>query len=296
MRIFALMLAACAALTLDWSAAHAAVPASQAETRLGHISVVKSGTGPAIVLIPGLSTPREVWSKFVPELVKSHTVYSVQVNGFAGDAPAPTDALLANAVGELHSLLERDKAGPAKIVGHSMGGLMAMMLATEHPSDVSAVMIVDAFPFAGVMFDEKATAESVRPMAAMLRTRMEGGYSGPHGEASAAATADGLTAKAESAEQVKAWILKADPKVAAAAMAEDLVLDLRGRLGVLSVPVTVVHPAEAMGRDAAATAAFYRAQYAGAPNIRFETVADSAHFVMLDQPEKFGAILHAFAE
>jgi pimeloyl-ACP methyl ester carboxylesterase len=157
-------------------------------------------------------------------------------------------------------------------------------------------MIVDTFPFAGVMFDEKATAESVRPLAAMLKVRMESGYPGPQGAVAAAATADGLTAKAESAALVKSWMLQADPKVAAATMAEDLVLDMRARLPALTMPVTVVHPAEALGRDEQSTTAFYRGQYAGTPNIQFEAVRESGHFIMLDQPEAFGRLLDDFVK
>jgi len=302
MRILALILAACAATTLDWSSVQAAVhgppSAAPAETRLIHISIVKTGSGPSIVLIPGLSTPRDVWSAFAPDLAKAHTVYSVQINGFAGDSPgAPVgEAILAKATEELHAFLASERAGPTRFVGHSLGGLLAMKVAADHPGDVSALMIVDSLPFAGVMFDEKATPEAVRPLAAMLKTRMEAGYSGPQGDAAATATADGLTAKPGSAALVKSWIMKADPKVAAAAMAEDLITDMRPRIGNLTVPITVVHPAEALGKDAGATAAFYRAQYTGASNAKFEAVKDSGHFIMLDQPERFEELLAAFAK
>ena len=58
-----------------------------AETRMPHISVVATGKGSPVILIPGLSSPRTVWDGVVPGLVKTHRVYVVQVNGFAGDAP-----------------------------------------------------------------------------------------------------------------------------------------------------------------------------------------------------------------
>src|SRR5690349_6602700 len=91
MRLCALMLCALAASTLDWSAASHAAPAKQAAApahqQLGHISVEAVGSGQPIVLIPGLSTPRDVWSAVVPELAKAHRVLLVQVNGFGGDDP-----------------------------------------------------------------------------------------------------------------------------------------------------------------------------------------------------------------
>ena len=94
MRILAILLAAAAASTLNWtpSPAMAAAPApasAEAEVRLPHISIVKRGHGPAVVLLPGLASPRGVWDGVAPDLARDHTVYLVQVNGFGGDDPAP---------------------------------------------------------------------------------------------------------------------------------------------------------------------------------------------------------------
>ena len=72
-------------VVLQPAPSHAATPA--AETRMPHISVVATGKGSPVILIPGLSSPRAVWDGVVPGLAKTHRVYVVQVNGFGGDAP-----------------------------------------------------------------------------------------------------------------------------------------------------------------------------------------------------------------
>jgi hypothetical protein len=78
MRVFALILAACAASTLDWSSpAHCAGQTAAAEQRLPHISVVRKGSGPGVVFIPGLSSPRATWDGVTVGLAKDHTVYLV---------------------------------------------------------------------------------------------------------------------------------------------------------------------------------------------------------------------------
>jgi pimeloyl-ACP methyl ester carboxylesterase len=298
MRICALVLAACAAATLNPFTSRPAYAANavQAERRLAHISVVKLGSGSPVVLIPGLSTPRAVWDGMAPGLAKAHTVYLVQVNGFAGDdiGANANEGLLRSIVEELHGVLERDEAPPAAVIGHSMGGLMGMMLASAHPSDVARLMIVDSLPFAGAMLDEKATVEAVRPMVPMLKGRMEAGYAGAGGEAAAAATAKSLTTKPQSAETVRGWIKAADARVAAAAMADALTTDVRPALSSLGLPVTVLHPATSLGKDAAETAAFYRRQYAGAPKLKVVAVPDAGHFIMLDQPQRFAEAVEAF--
>lgn len=289
MRICAIAFAALAAVTLNWSAPAPAAAVTQTEERFAHISIVKRGSGMPVVLIPGLSTPRAVWDGVAPEIAKDHTVYLVQVNGFAGDGTGENgkEGMLEAIVEELFGVLTRDKAPPAAVIGHSMGGLVGMMLASTHPEAISKVMIVDSLPFAGAMFDERATVEAVKPMLPMLKGRMEAGYQGAEGEAAAAATAKSLTAMPESAARVLSWVKAASPKVAAAAMADALTTDMRPALKSMKVPLTVLHPSTSLGKDAAATEAFYRRQYAGAPDADLIAMQDSAHFIMLDQPGRF---------
>ena len=299
MRFCAMALAALAASTLDpspFALAAATTASSPAEQRLAHISIVKHGKGTPVVLIPGLATPRAVWDGIAPQLAKDHTVYLVQVNGFAGDPAGANgkDGMLAAIAEELHVVLQRDKAAPAAIIGHSMGGLLGMMLASAHPEDVGKVLIVDTLPFAGGMVDEYATAEALKPMLPMLKARMEAGYAGPEGEAAAAATAKALASKPDSAAKVLAWIKAADPKVAAAAMGDALLTDTRPALKAIAAPLTVLHPATALGRDSDSTAAFYRRQYAGAPKVELVPVADAGHFIMLDQPQRFADEVERF--
>lgn len=300
MRVIGLLMLAAAAGAVaapaTAQAQRAAAAAATADERLGHISVQAIGSGPPLVLIPGLSTPRELWQDIAPALAAKHRVHLVQVNGFGGDDPGENagEGLLDGAAVDLHAYLAKHEISRAPVIGHSMGGLIGMMLAAAHPDDVGRLMIVDTFPFAAVMFDESATADAARPFAAMLKAQMAAGYSGEAGAAAAQATANSLAARPEAAAKVKAWVLRANPKVAAQAVAEAVVTDMRPRLPALTMPVTVLHPAKAMGRDETATAAFYRKQFAGTPNLTLVTVADSKHFIMLDQPGRFAAEVDAF--
>lgn len=301
MRIPAMILCALAAGPLGWSstaAAEAPATSSKADVRLPHISIQSIGAGDPIVLIPGLSTPRAVWSGVAPDLARHHRLILVQVNGFAGDEAGANlqPDVLGGILDDLDGFIKREKLGPVRLVGHSMGGLMAMKMAARHPDAVRSLMVVDALPFAGVMFDEHATADAVRPLAAMLKTKLSAGYVGPDGAAAAAANAKALTAKAESAATVEKWIRAANPQVAAEAMAEILTTDLRAELGSIKAPIALVHPAAAFGKNEATTDAFYRAQFAGAKHMTFVSVPESGHFIMLDQPERFRAALLDFAK
>lgn len=292
MRLFALILAACAAATLNWSA-----PAHSAQRR-PHISIETLGKGDPVVLIPGLSTPRAVWDGVAPELAKLHQVLLVQVNGFAGDDPGANlqGPVLDGIVADLHAYLTDHHVKPARIVGHSMGGLAALEFAKAHPDQVDRVMVVDALPFFAVLMDPSATVDAVKPMAAMMRTKIAAAYGKPADPAAAEANVKSLALKPASIVRMKAWAAAADPRVTAQAFYEDLTTDLRPGLAGIAPPVTVIVPWSDQGFGEERTLAFYQRQYAALPKTTFVGIGDAGHFVMLDQPQRFAAAVDAFVK
>ena len=67
---------------------------------------------------------------------------------------------------------------------------------------------------------------------------------------------------------------------------------MRGPLGKHFRPG--VHDNEGLFLPKERADTLYRGEYAKAPNVTFVNVADSGHFIMLDQPEAFSAALTAF--
>jgi pimeloyl-ACP methyl ester carboxylesterase len=289
-------------LLLNANPAHAAMAAKPAPTItmvMDHISIEVAGSGSPIYLIPGLSSPREVWEGVVPELAKNHTVYLVQVNGFGvGDRPGANlqPGILDGVVADLDRYIVMRNIKGAGVVGHSMGGLIGLMFAKAHPEHVSRLMVVDSLPFFGMLFGPTATVAMVEPQGKAMRDQMAAAYGKPADQAQAEATANRLALKPESRAKVKAWVMAADPRVSGEAMYEDLTTDLRGDLSAIKTPITLVYPWAETGPTKAMADPLYRGAYAAAPNVTYVDVGDSAHFVMLDQPAAFAAALKVFAE
>ncbi|HWU94494.1 MAG TPA: alpha/beta fold hydrolase, partial [Sphingomonas sp.] len=215
---FALLATASIPMILNAPPARSAtVPAPAELIQMEHISVQVIGKGSPVILIPGLSSPRVVWDGVAPELAKTHTVYLVQVNGFGGDAPGANlgEGLLPGMVADLHKLIAGRKIAGAAAVGHSMGGLLTLMLAKAHPGDLGKALIVDALPFVGSAFFPGSTVESVKPQAEAMRTQMAGLYGKPLPEAVGQAIARQNARKPESQAQVAAWMTRADMRVSA---------------------------------------------------------------------------------
>lgn len=285
LRWLALALVVYAAITAPYARAQTA--------QMDHISITASGKGTPVVLIPGLSSPGETWAGVTAGLVAKHRVFVVQINGFGGDAPRANlePGILAGTVAELDAYLARQHAQGAAVVGHSMGGLIALMLAKDHPADVSRLMIVDALPWIGTLFGAQQIAQ-VETQGKALRDQMAALYGRPN-PANDQAVGASNALKPDSRAKIAGWSAKVDMRVAGQALYEDLTTDLRADIANLAQPITLLVPFGPADGQARAEA-IYRTAYASAPHFTLVAVGDSGHFAMLDQPAAFDAVLAGF--
>ena len=242
-------------------------------------SVQVRGTGPDVVLIPGLTSGRDVWSATVAA-VPGYRYHLIQVSGFAG-SPARANARgaivqpLADEIARYIS--ERRLASPA-IVGHSMGGTLAMMIGARHPTLAGRIMVVDMYPQPAGLFGSSASS----PLANSLRNWMS--------TAGGRRLVGSLLTAFSPPESANA---RSDPQVVAQAMHELSSMDLGPQLPRIRAPLTVVY-ASPDARARAATDRSFAAAYAPARGARLVRVDNSGHMVMLDQPARFQAALREF--
>ena len=288
MRIFALILAACAASTLNWSAPAHAVATNASEQRLSRITIRSIGHGSPVVLIPGLASPTAVFDDLVAKIGGNHRVILVQVNGFAGSAagPAPLDNLLPGVVDELAGWLAANKVERPAVIGHSMGGLMSLMLAKKHPAAAGKLLIVDALPFYGMLFGPSATPDTVRPIVEQMRAGLVSGSAPPQVPPHMSNTDAGKA-------KILGWLKTSDPKTVGEALVEDATTDVRSDLPAIKQPVTVLYAVSSPANKGMADG-LYSEAYKGLAGVKLVGVDNSEHFIMLDQPERFAAAVEAF--
>jgi pimeloyl-ACP methyl ester carboxylesterase len=267
---------------------------------MDHISVEVIGTkGSPVILIPGLSSPRAAWDGIAPGLAKSHRVYLVQINGFGGDDPRSNlkPGILNGVLADINTLIRERRLQDVSVVGHSMGGLLGLMLAARHPESLSRLMVVDSLPFFAAQLappGTKLTMAMVEPQAAKMRDAVVASYGKPADSVAADAQVSGMTLKPEHRARMKDWAIASDPRVAAQVLYENLTTDMRPGLASIRVPVKVLYAwNETFPRQDRADV-FFRSEYAGLQQASFSGIGPSAHFVMLDQPETFRADLAKF--
>lgn len=254
------------------------------------------GRGPDLVLIPGLASSRATWKATAERLRGHYRLHLIQIAGFAGE-PARANAsgeVLIPTAEAIDAYLVAQKLTPATLIGHSLGGTTTLYLAEKHGDHLKAALMVDALPFFGGLQDPKATADSVRPMA----QRIVDGAAASRAPATKAMLAPQMRAMSKDAatrDMVTDWGVASDPMVVAHAMYDDLTLDLRPGLGAIRTPMVLVYPDNTpLGTPAGMMEKIYPVLYAPAPSVKTVQVKDSLHFVMLDQPAAFNAVLDAF--
>ena len=210
--------------------------------------------------------------------------------------------MIAPFVEELAAYIGKNQLNRPAVIGHSLGGLSALMLASRHPGAAGRIMVVDALPFFGVIIDRAATPESIRPQAEAMKQALlaaaaqmkgfsERDCSAVTGEATAGPP---WSMSAKGMCQIGNWSLRSDPQVTANAMLEDATTDLRADLPRITVPLTVLYAADIRFQPLEAYAALYAANYARAKQARLVPVTASRHFTMIDQPDATVAAIRSF--
>ena len=262
-------------------------------------TVVDAGTAgkPDVVLIPGLGSSRAVWDGEAKLLAPKYRLHIVQVDGFAG-APVGANVadgkMLPGIVEELHAYIAAAGMHPV-VVGHSMGGLLTVMLAEKYPADLSRMVIVDTLPYYAVLFNPAATVDTMKPQAEVLKQQV---IATPADQFALMqqTVVPALVLNTDAQKLIEAGDMAGDRTVFAEAMYEDLLTDLRADVAAIKTPMLLLYPYDptSQGADPAKVDALYQGSYKGMPNATLVRIDGSRHFIMYDQPAKLHAALEGF--
>lgn len=243
--------------------------------------------GATVVFIPGLATPGEVWADTADALGDAIDGHVITAAGFGDVPPAGEGAFIDPIVADLSAYLREAGEENVTLVGHSMGAQIALKVAAAAPDLVSDVVVVDSAPFYARLFNPAITQEQ----AAQFGSGMAAQMAALPREQFLGVSRQGLMIQSittEGQEQVYAWMELADQSAVARAMGEVAASDFRPVLAEVEANVSVlVAWAEGAPVTAAQLQAMYEDQYQGLARHEVEVIADSRHFIMLDQPAVF---------
>jgi pimeloyl-ACP methyl ester carboxylesterase len=243
------------------------------------IKVDKAGKGTPVLFLPGFMTPGSVWNETVKNLKGKYEAHLVSYAGFNGNDPIamPWYATIKK---ELVDYVKVNKLKNLKLIGHSMGGNLAVDLAAELGDVVDKIIIVDALACMREVMMPGVPAEALQYESPYNKQMLE--MNAEAFEKSATMMAQGMTTVTEKQELIKSWILEADRKTYVYGYTDLLKLDLRPTLAQIKIPVLILgapFPTKEM------VVPNYEKQYANLTNKTLEIAPAGRHYIMFDQPE-----------
>ena len=261
------------------------------------LAFVELGSGPVLLLIHGMAGVLENWRDVIGPLARNHTVVAPDLPGHGGSAPGAGDYSIGALAAGLRDLLVALGHERATLVGHSLGGGIAMQFSYQFPEiterlvlvnsgglgpEVSPILRAAALPGADAFIRATATVSS--SVGSTLRRGLAAVGRGP---------------SADVAEVARAYASLADRDRRAAFLAT-----LRGVVGTggqrvaagdrlylaEGVPVLIIWGA----RDPIIPVRHGEDAHAAIPGSRLEVFEGIGHLPQLESPQRFVAVLERF--
>ncbi|MGI8665416.1 MAG: alpha/beta fold hydrolase [Jatrophihabitans sp.] len=274
-------------------------PVSSTATLHGHdLSYVDVGSGPAVLFVHGLLGSNQNWSHLMGELAADRRLIAPDLFGHGASAKPMGDYSLGAHAATLRDLLDRLGIDTVTLVGHSLGGGVAMQFGYLFPERVERLVLVSSGGLGREvsLLLRSATlpgAELVLPVIASRWVRARAatlaGYLGRIG----------LRPSSDLAEAWRGFVSlgEADSRRAFLATTR-AVIDPGGQTvtardhlpPAVPVPVLLVWGA----RDRIIPSWHAAAAQQGFPGSRIEIFEGAGHFPHLEQPERFSQLLREF--
>jgi pimeloyl-ACP methyl ester carboxylesterase len=110
------------------------------------VRYVRKGTGPSLLLLHGLGSSIYSWSEVIDGFARRHDVVALDLPGFGG-SDAPADLTLRRLVVVVPAVMDRLGVERASLIGNSLGGAVAALLAVELPVRVERLVLIDSAGF-----------------------------------------------------------------------------------------------------------------------------------------------------
>ncbi len=258
-----------------------------AQTTEYPFEVAKSRSGgKSIILIPGFGCSGEVWKETRSIVEPAFTCYTLTMAGFAG-APVKADASFKNWENGIARFIKDKGIKTPILLGHSMGGSLAMALAADYPDLVSKVIVVDAVPCLSAManpaFQASANTDCT-PIVNQMKSFTEEQFYQMQRMGIASMLADTSRQK-----MVVSWTVRSDRKTFAEMFCDFTNTDLREAIGKIKCPALILLEA-----DFKHLKTTIETQYKNLKTASLRYADKGKHFIMYDDENWYFSQLKSF--
>lgn len=258
-----------------------------AQTKSYPFEVIKTGKGKqAILFIPGFASSGEVWNETKTAFEKDFTCYTLTMAGFAGVKPHPSPSF-ENWKAEIATYIKTNKIEKPIVIGHSMGGGLALALAADYPDLIGKIVVVDALPCLAALrntsFKSKENNDC-SPMVTQMTAMNETQFYEMQKQ-----TMPRLLQDASKLEMVVDWSVKSDRKTFAQMYCDFFNTDLRERISTVKCPSLILLASNFINLKPA-----IEEQYNNLKTANFQYANKGLHFIMYDDKDWYLAQLNNF--
>jgi pimeloyl-ACP methyl ester carboxylesterase len=258
-----------------------------AQTKSYPFEVVKSGKGKqSIVFIPGFASSGDVWNETKANFEKDFTCYTFTMAGFAG-VPPQSNPLFKNWETEIVNYIRANKIEKPIIVGHSMGGGLALAIASDYPDLMSKIVVVDALPCLSALRDPSFKSQENNDCTSMnnqISSMSEEDFYQMQKRNMAMLLAD-----ASKQDEMISWSMKSDRKTFSEMYCDFSNTDLRDKIATIKCPSLIL-----LESGFANYKTPIEAQYKNLKTATFQYSNKGLHFIMYDDIEWYMEQLNNF--
>lgn len=252
-----------------------------------------TGSGPPMILIPGLTSPGSVWTQTVEHYRTRYALHVLTLSGFAGVEPTP-DPSLTRVRDDLIRYIRQNQLDRPVLVGHSLGGFLAYWVAARAPENVRAVVSLEGATYLPALFDTAATPEVWNQRAEGMRSGIAAATPESFRRQSDAQLATQITDSTTGAE-LSPVAAKSDPLTTAQFMYELYTTDIRTTVTSIRAPVLLLVGTAGVAPEArAAYVSSARRQVSNIRDVEVREVPTARHFIQLDAPSVLHSIMDEF--
>lgn len=243
-------------------------------------SITKSGTGSqSIIFIPGFACSGDVWKETVMELESSYSCYVLTMAGFSG-TPAQENPSFESWKVEIAAFIQNERIEKPIIVGHSLGGGLALAIASDFPTLLKKIVVVDALPCLMALTNEHFKSVDNYDCSDMINrftTMTQEAFT--QMQKISVAT---LTIDSSKFNEILDWSLTSDRKTFAKIYCDFSNTDLRERIKNIRIPGLVLLEPNFKNIESA-----IMDQYKNSSTLELRYALKGLHFVIYDDKEWF---------
>ncbi|ASK30688.1 alpha/beta hydrolase [Chryseobacterium sp. T16E-39] len=249
--------------------------------------VKRTGQGKqTLIFIPGFASSGDVWNETRAKFEKNFTCYTLTMAGFAGTKPQP-EATFKNWESKIAEYITDNKIEKPIIVGHSMGGGLALALAADYPGLIGKIVIVDSLPCLAALMNPSFTAKENNDCSAMI-SKMTAMTDEQFHQMQMKSIPQ-LLADTTMQETVVSWSDKSDRTTFAKMYCDFSNTDLREKIKNIQCPSLILLESYFTNFKPA-----IEDQYKNMKNANLQYATKGLHFIMYDDKEWFFTQLNNF--